>query len=139
LPYLGNDSSCVLGVSGYGVSLLLPGDISQVVEHRLIRDPQFRAADMLAVPHHGSASSSSDEFVQAVKPRLALISSGYLNQFGLPKAGIIDRYRRIGARVMSTAECGAIRATLTTDGQMETVSARRLRTAIWRQQAADSC
>jgi len=139
LPYLGNDSSCVLEVKGFGSNLLLPGDISEAVERRLLGRSQLPSGGVLVVPHHGSASSSSQEFVSTVKPLLAVISNGYLNRFRLPRNDIVKRYRRAGTRLLSTAECGAIRITINANGRLDSETARQKRAAIWRQKAAPSC
>jgi competence protein ComEC len=61
------------------------------------------------VGHHGSKTSSSVDFVAALSAPLALISAGYRNPFGFPDAGVIDRWRASGARVLETADSGAIR------------------------------
>ena len=81
LPYLKNDSSCVLRIDSAFGSALLPGDISQVVERRLLQSNAQLAADVLLMPHHGSKSSSSAAFLNAVKPAIAVASTGVWNRF----------------------------------------------------------
>ena len=104
-----NDVSCVLRVSSAGGSVLLPGDIEIPSEKFLLADPvaQLRS-DILVVPHHGSASSSSTEFVNAITPRYALFPVGYRNRFGFPKAKVVQRYRDIDAHLLDSANAGAI-------------------------------
>jgi len=119
--------------------LLIPGDISEAVEQRLVSTGRLKAGSVLVVPHHGSASSSSKAFIDSISPRLAVISSGYLNRFNLPKDTVVDRYQSNGTRVMSTAECGAIRVTIAQNGKLKVQSARKNRGAIWRQKAGSSC
>jgi competence protein ComEC len=136
LPYLRNDSSCVLRVEAGGHVLLLPGDIGQHVEARLLHEhAQALRADLLLVPHHGSRTSSTPEFVRAVAPRWAVVSSGADNRFGLPRADIVDRYARAGAIVLDTASSGAIRFRIDQSG-VHLFSVRRAdRPRYWREPA----
>lgn len=104
-----NDRSCVLRVAAAGGSVLLTGDIERTGEQALILHwGDGLRSDALIVPHHGSKTSSTAEFLQAVQPRAALIPAGYLNRFGFPSATVVERYRRIGADIWSTAHSGAI-------------------------------
>jgi len=105
----GNDASCVLRVEGRGGTLLLTGDIEGGAEAALLRrDPEALRADVVVVPHHGSRTSSSPPLVAAVGARHALVSAGYRNQFGFPKAEVVARWRQAGADLLITAEQGAI-------------------------------
>ena len=62
-----------------------------MAEHHLVRDSIEKiAADVLQVPHHGSKTSSTLEFIKAVKPRVALMSNGYLNRFGHPAVTVSE-------------------------------------------------
>ena len=108
-PYLRNDSSCVLRVEAGGRVALLPGDIGRWVEARLLREqrPLLRA-DLLVVPHHGSASSSSPAFIAAVSPAWAVFSTGAGNRFGLPHPDTVERYRASGAVLLDTATSGEL-------------------------------
>jgi len=104
--FRGNDDSCALRVEGPGGSALLladPGPSAEVAMRR-----QALAADIVVVPHHGSAKSSSAELVAAVGASLALVSNGYGNRWGLPRAEVVQRWQHAGARVLTTAEGGAI-------------------------------
>nr|VFK51656.1 MAG: competence protein ComEC [Candidatus Kentron sp. TUN]VFK53631.1 MAG: competence protein ComEC [Candidatus Kentron sp. TUN] len=104
-----NDDSCVLGISSAGGAILLTGDVEYAAERRLIREHADEIdADILVVPHHGSRTSSSEAFVEAVKPRYALFSVGYRNRFRLPSDTIVTRYQRNGAHVLSSDRHGAI-------------------------------
>ncbi|MBK6660409.1 MAG: DNA internalization-related competence protein ComEC/Rec2 [Proteobacteria bacterium] len=112
-----NDSSCVLRVRGAHGRALLAGDIGIEAERELLaRGPSALAAEVLSVPHHGSSSSSSPRFVDAVHPRLALIAAGHLNRYRLPRDEVVARYRAGGARVMNGAELGAIEVEVASDG-----------------------
>lgn len=104
-----NDRSCVLRVAAAAGSVLLTGDIERVGENALIQQwGNGLHSDVVVVPHHGSKSSSTSEFIRAVQPRMALIPVGYLNRFGFPAASVVERYRHMGADIWSTAQEGAI-------------------------------
>lgn len=112
-----NAMSCVLRVSaraGTGPAVLLTGDIELAQERRLMQDtladPMAAAllrADLLLVPHHGSRTSSSAAFIEAVAPRLAVVQAGWRNRFGHPVATVVQRYGDAGVPVHNTATCGA--------------------------------
>jgi competence protein ComEC len=107
--YLGNDSSCVLKVSSGDFSILLTGDIERVAENYLIKHKNASLpSTILVVPHHGSKTSSSIEFLNKVQPSIALFPTGYHNQFRFPHAIVMDRYQRLNAIIYDTARDGAI-------------------------------
>lgn len=111
-----NDNSCVLRVAAGSHSLLLTADIERAAERRLVAHYGAQlAAGILVVPHHGSASSSTPQFVAAVHPRYALVSAGYRNRFGFPNPAVVHRYRAHGARVLQTARSGAISFVVSAD------------------------
>jgi competence protein ComEC len=103
-----NDRSCVLRIRTGGHVALLTGDIQVEAERELLRDSPPGAVDLLAVPHHGSGSSSSPQFVDRTRPRWALISSGHGNRWGLPAAEVVARWEQAGSRVLVTSRTGAI-------------------------------
>lgn len=106
---LGNDSSCVLRVSGPGGSVLLPADIEAPAEAALVRAAGTAlASDIMLVPHHGSKTSSTLAFLQVARPRLAINSSGHRNRFSLPAAPVTERYRDLEIPFVDTACVGAI-------------------------------
>lgn len=116
-PYLGNEASCVLKVDTPHGGVLLPGDIGAIVERGLVhRDAAALRAEVVVLPHHGSAGSSDPAFVAATAPRLALNSSGAGNRFGHPRAAVVERWRRAGAEVLDTQSGGALRAWLGAEG-----------------------
>ncbi|MBB5863295.1 competence protein ComEC [Xanthomonas arboricola] len=130
-PYLRNESSCVLRVETRHGSALLPGDIGQIVERRLLREyaPELRA-DLVVVPHHGSADGSHAGFIAATGARLALVSSGYGNRFGHPRAEVVQRWQAGGAELLDTAQAGAIRVWLGADG-LQVRERRRWQRRLW--------
>jgi competence protein ComEC len=138
LPYRGNDSSCVVSVAGPGISLLLTGDISQVVEQRLVREGLEPHA-ILTAPHHGSSTSSSQALIDAVSPTWSIISAASGNRFGFPRADVIERYANARVPTLNSAECGGIRMITDQTGTFRIQSARVMRNAIWRWPAAQNC
>jgi competence protein ComEC len=116
-----NDSSLVLKITFGKVSFLIPGDISSEVEKQLIKSKIDLRSDVLMVPHHGSAHSSSAEFIKAVACRYAIVSAGKSNVFHHPHPSVLQRYKDAGVNIFRTDRDGAI--TLATDGnnlQIET-------------------
>jgi competence protein ComEC len=123
-PYEGNNGSCVLKISNQHHSLLLTGDIESISEFRLRKEQGATLrSDILVIPHHGSLTSSTPAFIQAVAPRLALVSTGYQNRFGFPKLEVLGRYAEQGIRVLNTADYGAIRIQLPANDQAPGVEA----------------
>ncbi|MDP3761030.1 MAG: DNA internalization-related competence protein ComEC/Rec2 [Ramlibacter sp.] len=113
-----NALSCVLRISNGTRAALLAGDIEQAQEAALaaqvqtftatgVRPPPLLRADVLLVPHHGSKTSSSEVFLAAVSPSLALVQVGYRNRFGHPAAPVMERYRQRGVTVVESPRCGA--------------------------------
>jgi len=106
--YSGNDASCVLAVAAGTARLVVTGDIEAGVERLLLSNDQTESADVVVVPHHGSGTSSSRSFVARIAPEMALISAGYRNRWGLPRADVVQRWQDAGAEVLTTAVDGAI-------------------------------
>lgn len=104
-----NARSCVLKVSdSAGRAALLTGDIEAEQERALVQHKgQALRADVLLVPHHGSRSSSSAEFLAAVQPQWAVAQLGYRNRFGHPDATVVHRYQAAGINLVRTDQCGA--------------------------------
>ncbi len=105
-----NDSSCVLLVRSGAGSVLLAGDVEADAESEIV-DSGLPRATSVVVPHHGSRTSSTAPFVAASRPALALVSAGYRNRWGLPRREVVERWRAAGARVLTTADSGAIEIT----------------------------
>ena len=135
-PYQRNESSCVLRIDAAGASALLPGDIGRHVETRLVRH-SWVAADLLLVPHHGSDSSSSLDFIAAVRPTLALAGLGQDNRFRMPKPVVLGRYQRYGVAWHDTAGSGAIRLRLGVHGPGPVHRLRQERPRYWRDAGPD--
>jgi competence protein ComEC len=103
-----NALSCVLRVGNARVQVLLAGDIEKPQELALAAGAQALRADVLLVPHHGSRTSSSDAFLDAVRPALAVAQAGYRNRFGHPAAEVVARYAAHGIALRASPACGAL-------------------------------
>lgn len=104
-----NDASCVLKIDNGAHQVLLTGDIEQAAERELLKNlPKQLKADVMSAPHHGSLTSSSTAFIQAVRPQIAVVSSGFRNRFQFPAAEVMKRYQNACVTVYNTAETGAI-------------------------------
>jgi competence protein ComEC len=82
-------------------------------------------SQVLKVPHHGSATSSTTDFVAAIEPRLAIVSVANHDRFGLPHARVLETYRTSGAFVLRTDRDGAIIIEITLDGTITVNRGRR--------------
>jgi competence protein ComEC len=104
-----NAMSCVLRVSSpTSGSALLTGDIEREQEAALVAElGDALASDVLVVPHHGSKTSSTAAFLDAVHPRQAVFQAGYRNRFGHPAPTVVARYRERGITVFASPSCGA--------------------------------
>lgn len=107
--YLGNNSSCVLKISNHLQSILLVGDIEKAAENYLVHEKQKDLrSTVLIVPHHGSKTSSSIEFLNHVQPVYALFPTGFHNRFKFPHKIVLNRYKRLGSKIYNTATEGTI-------------------------------
>jgi competence protein ComEC len=112
-----NDDSIVLAVRTGHVSVILPGDVGREGEAQALAHLEAAGASPLVIlkaPHHGSATSSTREFLERVRPAAVIFSSGRANRFGHPAPVVVERYRAMGTTMFSTAEDGAV--ILDTDG-----------------------
>lgn len=132
-PYLRNESSCVLRVQAGDQVALFAGDIGRLIEQRLVREQSERLrADVVVVPHHGSASSSEEAFVRATGARHALVAAGYANRFGHPRPDVVARWQQAGAEVWNTAETGALVLRLGTEADISVQAQRREQPRLWK-------
>jgi competence protein ComEC len=102
-----NNDSMVMQVSYGATSVLLEGDAEKAVE-RLIASLHHPHADLLKVGHHGSATSTTPEILQSVKPSFAVISCGFRTSFGFPRPDVLQRLQASGAHVYRTDINGAV-------------------------------
>ena len=103
-----NALSCTLRISNGRQTALLAGDIEQAQETLLVASGAPLRATLLLVPHHGSKTSSSAAFLDAVSPSLALVQSGYRNRFGHPAEPVLARYADRQIPVFDSPHCGAL-------------------------------
>ena len=109
-----NNHSVVLRVIFGERKFLLTGDIERETEKNLLNAPEFLDTDVIKVAHHGSRTSSTAEFINASKAKLAVISVGKKSPFGHPHSEVVERWKTSGAKVLTTGENGTI--SVSTDG-----------------------
>ena len=127
-----NNLSCVIQIEMAGWRILIPGDAERKIERLLIDQfGESLQSDILLVGHHGSKTSSSKGFIQAVNPKLAIISSGLNNQFRHPHQSVVDRFKRFSIPVYNTALSGAVEIKL--DENSTVIEWRKEKPPIWRQ------
>jgi competence protein ComEC len=110
-----NNRSVVLKITYKNHRFLLTGDIEEEGEAQLIQSGKDVRAEVLKVPHHGSHSSSTGEFLETVKPSYAVFTVGFRNIFNLPNRKVLERYEDLGCRISRTDRNGAVR--FETDGK----------------------
>jgi competence protein ComEC len=115
-----DNNSLILKASFKDVSFMFPGDIKARGEYELVSTvgDKLRSSVLLA-PHHGSKTSSTERFLEKVKPEVVVISSRYKSRFGFPHPSVLERYQDMGCQVFETALNGAV--SLRTDGQALTI------------------
>ncbi len=127
-----NDRSCVLRIVSPHGSAMLPADIERAGESALLRNHgRELPADVLVVPHHGSRTSSTPEFVGAVAPRLAIFAMGYRNRFGHPHPAVVALYRQHGVKMVRTDAAGAVVVRITAGG-IDSQNWREMERRYWR-------
>lgn len=107
-----NDTSIVMQLHHGSTSMLFTGDISKSTEHRLLFE-SFRSGDtldvdILKVGHHGSKTSSIEEFLSAVSPEVSIIQVGGKNRYGHPTQEVLDRLAAVGAQILRNDLAGDI-------------------------------
>ena len=126
-----NDNSCVLKIQSEQGAVLLTGDIEALAESWLIETyGNNLKANVLIAPHHGSNTSSTTSFLQAIQPEYVLIPAGYRNQFGHPHQEVLLRYQQIKAKWLTSADSGAITINVR-DGSWVVQSMRDTESKYW--------
>lgn len=110
-----NNHSIVLRIVCGERKFLLTGDIEKEAERELLKNPEFLRADVIKVAHHGSRTSSTQEFINAVQTNIAVIPVGKDSPFGHPHEEVLERWKNSGARILTTGERGTI--SISTDGK----------------------
>ena len=107
-----NNNSLVCKLEYKNFSIMLTGDIEEIAENAILNKYKNNAkilnANILKVAHHGSKSSSTEDFIKAVMPEIALIGVGKDNSFGHPSDGTIERLNKIKCKILRTDENGEI-------------------------------
>ncbi len=103
-----NNSSLVMRLTYKGKSLLLTGDVENATDKSLLRWKDRLSSTIVKAPHHGSSTSSSEDFIRSVNPRIAVVSVGQKNRFGHPSADVLERYESSGAKIYRTDKSGAV-------------------------------
>ncbi len=106
-----NSDSLVLKIESEDMSVLFTGDIEMEAEDNLVHLSEWIESDIIKVPHHGSSTSSSREFISAVNPEIAVVSAGRNNPFKHPHKETLARYREKGVRLIRTDIEGAVTIT----------------------------
>lgn len=133
-----NDLSCVLKISNQFGSVLLTGDIEKKAEDLLIlRDGDELHATIMVAPHHGSKTSSSTHFIDAVQPEIVLFPVGYRNRYHFPAKTISERYQQRNITQYNNAEHGAIQFKIGLDSMSAPLSYRQQAKTIWSADTAD--
>ena len=118
-----NDASIVLRAEYQNISFLLMGDADHGIEQELLQKGTDVQATILKAGHHGSNTSSSPKFVEAVSPLATILSYGQDNKYGHPHAEVIDILQNVNSEIYSTAEAGTI--VITTDGVTYDIDAQQ--------------
>jgi len=107
-----NNNALVCKMVSKKVTMLFTGDIEQEAEEAILNKYKSNIgilkSDILKVAHHGSKTSSTKEFLEAVKPNTAVIGVGKNNNFGHPNKSVLERLKRLGCRIYRTDESGEI-------------------------------
>lgn len=114
-----NNMSVVLKITYGNTEFLFQGDAESKIENELLRSGYDIDVDVLKVGHHGSKTSSIDKYLDATSPQIAIISSGYGNNYGHPNGMILERFEQKGITAFSTFLNGDI--TVSSDGKIITV------------------
>jgi competence protein ComEC len=108
-PATANEKSGVIKIVYGETSFLFTGDVERKTENFLFEHyGSFLKSDVLKIPHHGSNTSSSKDFIESVKPRFALVSSGIGNKFNHPSPRVIKRLKESGVKILRTDKNAAV-------------------------------
>ena len=116
-----NNNSIVAKLKYNNFSMLLTGDIEEIAEKQILQeyeDLHILRSTILKVGHHGSKTSSTVDFLEAVKPKIALIGVGENNTFGHPNSGVLERLEKIGAKIYRTDLYGEIEIKVNVKGKI---------------------
>ncbi|MGO9262611.1 MAG: ComEC/Rec2 family competence protein [Bryobacteraceae bacterium] len=123
-----NNDSLVLRIRYGRHAFLLCGDAERPIERRMIEENEIQRVDVLKVAHHGSRTSSTEEFLDLAQPAFAVISDGFENSYGHPNRDVLDRLREHHAMTLRTDQDGLV--TVRSDGRRLFVETYRQRTGL---------
>jgi competence protein ComEC len=130
-----NDRSCVIRVSSANGSILLSGDVEKGGEYEMLEShANLLKTDVLIAPHHGSKTSSTQDFIQAVSPKFVVFTNGYLNRFGHPKAVVVQRYINQDVQVLRSDYDGAVQLDFTKKQAVKVLKWRKVERRYWHDQ-----
>ena len=127
-----NANSIVARLDYGSFSMLLPGDAEEQTEHRLLTKDLNLQAEILKVSHHGSKYASAGDFLERVKPKVAIVSCGEWNRYGHPAQAVLDRFKAADMKLYRTDLQGEI--SITTKGRendFEITTAKEAKTDVW--------
>ncbi|MFA7243357.1 MAG: DNA internalization-related competence protein ComEC/Rec2 [Sulfuricellaceae bacterium] len=128
-----NDRSCVLKITSRYGSALLPADAELRSEREMLaRNPDLLPSTVLVAGHHGSKSSSSEEFIAQVNPKTVVFTAGYRNRYGHPRPEIVERFRRLGATLQRSDADGALLFRFEADSGVRVQAWREVEPRYWR-------
>ncbi len=113
-----NNRSVVMKITYGNVSFILPGDISEMSENRIVNKFRNIRSQVLFIPHHGGSTSSSETFIERIHPEIAVVSCGIDNIYKFPHTEVLKRYSMIGTKIYRTDKNGAV--AIVTDGRKVT-------------------
>jgi len=127
-----NNLSCVLQIKNQGGVILLTGDIEKQAESQLIqRYGKLLKSNILVAPHHGSKTSSSKTFISQVNPDIVLFPVGYRNRYHFPDKTIVSSYKNSASTLLNSAQHGAIKLQVSTQGILPPIIWRKQAQRIW--------
>ncbi len=116
-----NNASLVLRLSYGSIDVLFTGDLEAEGERQVLAQNSAIASEVLKAPHHGSRTSSTSAFINAVVPQVVIASLGYHNRFGFPAREVVQRYERHHSRLLRTDLDGTV--SVVSDGKSYAVEA----------------
>lgn len=118
-----NNNSIVCELHYKNFSMMFTGDIEEIAENQILNDYKNNInifnSTVLKVGHHGSKTSSTQEFIEVVKPKIALIGVGENNKFGHPSDEVLERLERLGTKVYRTDQMGEIALNIDNNGRIK--------------------
>jgi competence protein ComEC len=118
-----NNNSLVCKLVYKNFSCLFTGDIEEIAEKSILKkyenNLKILKSDIIKVAHHGSKTSSTEEFLETVSPKIALVGVGKNNKFGHPNDDVIERLKSLNCKVYRTDECGEVKIVINRSGNIK--------------------